>query len=189
MAILTDQLPSGHWSRAGADGNECIDVDGVGKVTVGEQCDSVQSHIEAAQHSLAALPRERVWSDYSGEVLVSFFIVHESPLTLVQIPDPDGHGLHRALIRGLTLGDVRADQTMLSGRVPERQTRHAGSDHAHVTMTAEIELDVWFEPAYENDDEYWQDLAERAGAAAVTIQRDDGQPIEYRWIALHAERP
>ena len=191
MAILIDRLPAGHWSRPRANGNsdDCVDVDEAWHITVGKQCDSVETHLDAAERSLAAFPSQRVWSHYSGEELVSFFIVNETPLILIQVPNLDGVGVHHALIRGLTIADVRADQASVSGYVSQRPTPSADRSRARVTMTAEIEIDVWFDTDPDHEDEYWQNLAERAGAAAVTIQGDDGQPVEYRWLALHAERP
>ena len=109
MARLCRNLPPGHWhdiTNHVAGG--CIDVDDNGAQTPAEKpCKGFRQQMDIELDSLQALPRDRVWKTPVADGHAYYYIRGETPLVLLHVPYSDRWQAHPALLRGITLADIR----------------------------------------------------------------------------------
>lgn len=116
----------GHWSMAGEGG--CIDVDENDATSTALQCKSYKEHYELQVASLDALRAtgHLWWSEVIGEWGNGFsyyYILSEEPLVLRRLTASGRYEAHPALIRGLTMEDIRETQQD-SSRCPPALGQH-----------------------------------------------------------------
>ena len=120
MARLCRNLPPGHWHDVTAQASGgCIHVDQNGVKTPAVQpCKTFTDQLDAELQSLQALPRDRVWKTPVADGHAYYYVRSETPLVFLHIPYCDRWQAHPALLRGLTLDDVR-HQIQLERRIED----------------------------------------------------------------------
>ena len=108
------KIPPGHWHQPVNKLNDsrCIDVDDNGVRTPAQNsCPNFHQEMETENQSLRALPRDRVWKTPVADGFAYYYIRSEKPLVVLHIPYSDRWQAHPALLRGITLKEMRAQIT------------------------------------------------------------------------------
>ena len=128
MATLEDTLPPGHWDVL-TQGFEqrCIDARPNGEQPPGgtTQCLTCSQHNQKADDSIAQIPTSQLWRTPAANGYAYYYVSSNEPLVLRHIPYQDRYTAHPAMIRGITLGEIRQDQQEIAieRKILDRQKR------------------------------------------------------------------